>query len=97
MRSKFVAKIADIKKVKEADEEYKPYIEFRAKLEKRELSGDEIVAILNVETTTSYIPVFLDKGKSIKDVEAEVYEAGAELNRDSRKALENLLKALRSK
>lgn len=97
MQGKFIAKIADIKKVKEADEEYKPYIEFRAKIEKRELTGDEIVAILNVETTTSYIPVFLDKGKSIKDVEAEVKESGAELNRDSRKAIENLLKNLHEK
>lgn len=94
---RFIAKIADIKKVKEADDEYKPYIEFRAKMERRELSGDELVVILNVETTTSYIPVFLDKEKSIEDVEAEVKESGAELNKDSRRVIEDLLKNLQEK
>ena len=94
---RFIAKIADIKKVKEADDEYKPYIEFRAKMERRELSGDELVVILNVETTTSYIPVFLDREKSIEDVEAEVKESGAEINKDSRRVIEDLLKNLQEK
>lgn len=89
----FVAKIADIKKVADAGE-YLPYIHFKAEVEGRELKGNELVAVLNVATTTSYIPVFLDKGKRIEDVEKEVGEAGAALNRDSREVLKKLLESL---
>jgi len=94
MQSKaFIAKIADIKKVSDAGE-YLPYIYFKAEVEGRKLNRDEKVAILNVATTTSYIPVFLDKGKHIEDVDREVSEAGAVLNRDSREALKKLLESL---
>jgi len=91
---KFVAKIADIKKVSEAANEHLPYIYFKSEIEGRKLKGDELTAILNVATTTSYIPVFLDKGKSIEDVDKEVSDAGAVLNRDSRAALKKLLESL---
>jgi len=90
---RFIASIADIKYLREMPEEYLPYVKHRAELERRRLSGDEMVALLNVSTTTSYIAVFLDRGKRIEDVEREVAEAGASLNSDSRKALERLLEA----
>lgn len=89
----FVAKIADIKKVSDAGE-YLPYIHFKAEVEGKTLKGNELVAVLNVATTTSYIPVFLDKGKCIEEVDKEVSEAGAVLNKDSRAALQKLLESL---
>ncbi|RMF90349.1 MAG: DUF749 domain-containing protein [Methanobacteriota archaeon] len=72
-------------------EEYLPYIRFQAAREGRELKGDERIAMLNVSTTTSYIPVFLDRGKTIEDVEREVAESSAVLNKDSRRILRELL------
>ena len=87
----FVASIADIKYVREMPEDYLPYVNFRAAFEERTLQGDERVAILNVSTTTSYIALFLDAGKSISDLELEVEESGAALNADSKIVLQKIL------
>ncbi len=54
-------------------------------------SDDDRIVILNVATTTSYIPVFLDKGKTIKDVEREVEGSSAVLNTDTRNIIKDLL------
>ncbi|GBE18004.1 MAG TPA: DUF749 domain-containing protein [Euryarchaeota archaeon] len=89
----FVASIADTKYVREMPEEYLPYVNFRAGLEGRVLQGDERVAILNVSTTTSYIAVFLDPGKTISDLELEVEESGAALNADSKIVLQKILRS----
>lgn len=89
--SKFVASIADIKYLKDMPEEFMPYVSFKAGQEGRNLQGNERVAILNVPTTTSYIAVFLDKGKTIKDIEREVEAASVVLNTDTRQVLKALL------
>jgi hypothetical protein len=86
-----VASIADIKYLKDLPEEFIPYVTFKARQEGRVLSRDERVAILNVSTTTSYIAIFLDNGKSIADVEREVEESSAVLNADSKNILKDLL------
>ncbi len=87
----FVASIADIKYIKDMPEEFIPFVSLTASLEGRVIKGDERVAILNVATTTSYIAVFLDEGKTIGDVEEEARSSGAALNRDSRDVLKQLL------
>ncbi len=91
MESLYVASIADIKYVKDMPEEFMPYVHLKASLEGRELKGDEQVAILNVSTTTSYIALFLDKGRTIDDVEQEVEESSARLNSDSKELLRGIL------
>jgi hypothetical protein len=90
LTSNYIASIADIKYLKDMPEEFIPYVTFKAGQEKRVLKGDERVAILNVSTTTSYIAVFLDKGKTIEDVEREVGESSVTLNKDTRKILSEL-------
>jgi hypothetical protein len=89
--TKHVASIADIKYIKDLPEEFIPYAVFKARMEGRTLNGDERVAILNVATTTAYIALFLDKGKTIEDVEKEVKDSSAILNCDSKKILKELL------
>jgi|GEM_PF-2687775 len=89
--SGFIASIADIKYVREMPEEFLPYVNFRAALEERTLQSDDRVAILNVTTTTSYIAVFLDAGKTIADLELEVEKSGATLNADSTIVLQKIL------
>ena len=89
--SGFIASIADIKYVREMPEEFLPYINFRAAFEGRTLQGDERVAILNITTTTSYIALFLDAGKTISDLELEVEKSGADLNADSKIVLQKIL------
>jgi hypothetical protein len=88
---KYIASIADIKHIKDMPEEFIPYVTFKASQEGRILRGDERVAILNVSTTTSYIAVFLDEGKTIEEVEEDVGESSVTLNKDTREVLERLL------
>jgi hypothetical protein len=90
--SEYVASIADIKYLKDLPEEFIPYVTFKAAQEGRTLKGDERIVILNIATTTSYLAIFLDMEKTIKDVEREVGESSAVLNIDSRNILSELLK-----
>ncbi len=91
MSYNFVASIADIKYLKDMPEEFMPFVALKATIEKRELKDQDRIAILNVSTTTSYIPIFLDSDKTIEDVEREVNEASAILNTDSRDVLKKIL------
>lgn len=45
------------------------FVKFQAEYEGRELTGEERVAILKVEGTACYIPVFLDGLLRIEDLE----------------------------
>lgn len=95
MSYKFVASIADIKYLKDMPEEFMPFVALKATLEKRELKDHDRIAILNVSTTTSYIPIFLDSEKTIEDVEKEVNEASAILNTDTKTVLKKILEEKR--
>lgn len=49
--------------------EFTGFVRFQAEYEGRELTGEERVAILKVEGTACYIPVFLDDLRKIEDLE----------------------------
>jgi hypothetical protein len=92
----FIAVLADIKDIDKVPDDFKGLVNFKAKLEGREIRGDERVAILNVANTFSYIPVFLDRGKTIEEVEREVEEgAHAKLNVETRNILKNVLSGMK--
>lgn len=88
----YIAVLVDIKEVRVLPPEFLPYVEIKANQEGRELDGSEKVAILNISGTSSYSSVFLDKGKTIEEIEAEVLkDAGAKMNYDSRVAVKNAM------
>lgn len=88
----YIAVLVDIKEVRVLPPEFLPYVEIKANQEGRELDGSEKVAILNISGTSSYSSVFLDKGKTIEEIEAEVLkDAGAKMNYDSMVAVKNAI------
>lgn len=90
--SEYIAVLVDIKEVGRLPQEFLPYVDIKANLERRELDGSERVAIFNISTTTSYVAVFLDEGKSIEEIEAEVLrDAGAKINHESVEAVKNAI------
>ncbi len=92
--AEFVATLSDLKDVDKVPEDLRGVVNFKADLEKRVIRGEERVAILNIADTLSYFVVFLDKGKTIEDVEREVREgAHAVLNADTREVLKRILGA----
>lgn len=64
-----------------------PFVSFRAEVEGRELSQDELVAVLVIDTTTSYVPVFLKDPPSMKALEETLAKQDAQLTSEAKAAL----------
>jgi hypothetical protein len=89
---KFIASLVDIKEVDKVPSELLPYVEFKATYEGRLLKGGEKVALFNVASTTSYLAVFLDPGKTLREIEAEVKnQAFADIHPESKNSLRKYL------
>ena len=89
----YVASLMYIKKVSELPHEMMPYVEFRAALDKRELTGEETVAVFRIVSTDSYHPVFLDDGLTASDVARDIEKgAAARVNPESLTVVKNFLK-----
>lgn len=87
-----VARIMAITEVRNVPPDVRPFIEFKAAVEDRKLSEDEKVAVLVIDTTTCYIPVFLKNPVSLDQLEKELAAQDAKLTPDSRDALVRHLK-----
>jgi len=81
------ANLVVITEVKNVPPDIKPFVSFRAEVEERELSEEELVAVLVIDTTTSYIPVFLKDRPSMKGLEAILARQDAQLTAETRNAL----------
>jgi hypothetical protein len=87
-----VTRILAITEVKNVPPDIRPFVEFKAAVEDRRLTDDEKVAILVIDTTTCYVPVFLKDPPSLDVLEKELEGQDAKLTRDSREALSRHLK-----
>ncbi len=70
----------------------RPFVEFKAMIEDREMDEKEVVAVLNIDTTTCYVPVFLRNPPTIDQLEKELAQQDAKLSSDSKEALSSHLK-----
>jgi len=82
-----VAQFVLVARVKDLTDKFRPFVIFGAKMEGREPDPGERVALLNVVSTDSYFPVFIDSGTSIADVEAALAKQDTQLNVDAKRAL----------
>jgi hypothetical protein len=87
-----IARLVAITEWKNVPSEMRPFVEFKAAVEERELDDKELVAILNVETTTCYIPVFLKDPHSMDEVEKDLANQDAKLTPDTKEVLAKHLK-----
>ncbi len=87
-----IARLVAITEWKNVPSEMRPFVEFKAAVEERELDDKELVAILNVETTTCYIPVFLKNPHSMDEVEKDLANQDAKLTPDTKEVLAKHLK-----
>ena len=76
-----------VTEVRNVPPEIRPFVEFRAAIEERELEDDEKVALLVIETTSCYVPVFLKDPESMAELEKRLADQDAKLTADSRDAL----------
>jgi hypothetical protein len=87
-----VARLVAITEVKNVPPDIRPFVEFKAAVEDRKLSEEEKVALLVIDTTTCYVPVFLKDPVTLKQLEKELSSQDAKLASDSRELLSEHLK-----
>ncbi|ADZ08953.1 protein of unknown function DUF749 [Methanobacterium lacus] len=87
----FVASLVGIFKFKELPENYGPFAQHKATMEKRTVKDDDEIAILNIAGTESFHVLFLDSYKTIAEINEELKQVDAELNYNTKKILEGHL------
>lgn len=87
-----VARLMAITEVKNVPPDIRPFVEFKAAVDDRKLSDDERVAILVIDTTTCYVPVFLKNPIAMERLEKELASQDAKLASDSKELLSKHLK-----
>lgn len=87
-----VARLIAITEVKNVPPDIRPFVEFKAAVEERQLEDKELVAVLNIDSTTCYFPVFLKNPKTMEQLEKELEAQEARLTAESKEALARQLK-----
>ena len=87
-----VATLIAITEIKNVPPDIRPFVEFKAAVEDRKLTEDERVAILVIDKTTCYVPVFLKDPVTMKKLDEELSKQDAKLSADTKQHLSGLLK-----
>ena len=83
----FLATLDGIFKYSDLPEEYDPYVQFKATIEKRELKQSDEIAILNIAGTSTHHVLFLDSYQNISEIEQELQDADAKINHTTLKII----------
>ena len=83
----FVATLDGIFKYSDLPEEYEPYVQFKATIDKRELKQSDEIAILNIAGTSTHHVLFLDSYSSTDEIEQELKDADAKINHTTLKII----------
>ena len=83
----FVATLDGIFKYSDLPEEYEPYVQFKATIDKRELNASDEIAILNIAGASTHHVLFLDSYESTDEIEHELKEADAKINHTTLKII----------
>ena len=83
----FLATFDGIFKYSDLPEEYEPYVQFKATIEKRELKQSDEIAILNIAGTSTHHVLFLDSYQNISEIEQELQDADAKINHTTLKII----------
>ncbi|MDQ1371148.1 MAG: hypothetical protein QG582_62 [Candidatus Thermoplasmatota archaeon] len=81
------ANLVAITEVRNVPPDIRPFVSFMAEVEGRGLSEDELVAVLVIDTTTSYIPVFLKDPPTMASLEETLARQDATLTSEAKAAL----------
>lgn len=87
----FIATLSGIFRFKDLPEDFGPYVQFKAAIEKREIKDEDMIAVLDIMGTTSHHVLFLDSYNSVSEIRKELSEADAKVNVTTLKILEGHL------
>ena len=83
----FIATLGGIFRFKDLPEEYGPYVQFKATIEKREIDDNDEIGILDITGTDSHHVLFLDSYNNTDEIQKELKEADAKVNHTTLKIL----------
>ena len=83
----FLATLDGIFKYSDLPEEYEPYVQFKATIDKREIKDSDEIAILNIAGTSTHHVLFLDSYNNTSEIESELKEADAKINHTTLKII----------
>jgi hypothetical protein len=83
----YIARLVTVAAYKNITNELKPFVDFQSNLQNVEISDEDKIAILQIETTDSYYPIFLKTNPTMKQVEEQLAKQKTKLNVDARNAL----------
>ena len=83
----FLATLDGIFKYSDLPEEYEPYVQFKATIEKREVKQSDEIAILNIAGTSTHHVLFLDSYQNVSEIENELKDADAKINHTTLKII----------
>ena len=83
----FVATLDGIFKYPDIPEDYEPYVQFKATIEKREVKDGDELAILSISGTDSHHVLFLDSYNNVREIERELKDADAKINHTTLKII----------
>ena len=92
MTEMHVARLLVITELSNVPPDIRPFVEFRAGIEERDLQEDEKVALLVIETTSCYVPVFLRDPPTMDTLVKQLADQDAQLTSDSKAVLAKHLK-----
>jgi hypothetical protein len=87
----FVAKLVTVAKFKNLTDNLKPFVHFQGSLEDVEVQEDDEIAMLQIDTTDSYFPIFLKLKPTIEEIEEKLSKQEAILNSDAKNMLKQYL------
>lgn len=83
----YIAKLVTVSKFKNITDNLKPFVHFHSEMEKVDVSDNDKIAVLQIEGTESYFPIFLKAKPTIEQVEAKLAKQDTKLNAEARKLL----------
>jgi hypothetical protein len=83
----YIAKMVTVAKYKNITDKLKPFVGFHSGLEDIEIEDNDKIAILQIEGTESYFPIFLKTKPTIEQIEEKLAKQDTKLNVESRKLL----------
>ena len=87
----YIAKLVSVAKFENITDKLKPFVGFHSELEKVKVEDEDKIAILQIEGTESFFPIFLKTKPTIEDIEAKLAKQETKLNAEARKLLRGYL------
>lgn len=83
----FIATLGGIFRYKDLPPEYEPYVQFKATIDKKEITETDEIAILDITGTDSHHVLFLGEYDNIDEIKEELKDADAVINHTTLKIL----------